>query len=98
VTDGTADPSDRRCPLSLAPCAGAYWRGPCRAFGPEAPGSIRRRRHPGLPPVAGSLCRRTTGTRPVHSHVFSCRESTVRLPKRSSAAIRCVDGQRFCPS
>jgi len=29
VTDETAGPSDRRCLLSLAPCAGAYWRRPC---------------------------------------------------------------------
>ena len=45
--------ADRRCPLSLAPCAGAYLtsatsidRG-CPACGPEAPGSIRRRCRPG---------------------------------------------------
>ena len=42
---------DRRCPVSLALCAGAYLSSAARprrpAFGPVAPGSIRRRRHPG---------------------------------------------------
>ncbi len=43
--------ADRRCPVTLALCAGAYWdrgRFPARVpFGPEAPGSIRRRRRSG---------------------------------------------------
>ena len=52
VTDGTGSAAaDRRCPLSLALCAGAYWRrsGVRRRspFGPEAPGSIPRRRRSG---------------------------------------------------
>ena len=52
--------ADRRCPISLAPCAGAYWRlrrpsGRRFAFGPEAPGSIPRRRHPGFHQPPG-LC------------------------------------------
>ncbi len=76
VTDGTAA-SDRRCPLSLALCAGAYWRGlrpsigrsTRAAFGPEAPGSIRRRRRPGFHQPPGLSAGAATGTRPVHSHV-----------------------------
>jgi len=59
-------PGDRRCPVSLALCAGAYWvlvlrlrRGPS-PFGPEAPGSIRRRRRPGFhqPPGLSADARR----------------------------------------
>ena len=44
------DRLDRRCPVTLALCAGAYLSSAARcrlAFGPVAPGSIRRRRHPG---------------------------------------------------
>ncbi len=76
VTDGTDPPSDRRCPLSLALCAGAYWRGRAlrglgrAAFGPEAPGSIRRRRRPGFHQPPGLSAGAATGTRPVHSRVF----------------------------
>ena len=45
------------------------------AFGPEAPGSIPRRRRSGFAPTTGSLDRRATGTRPVHSPLFvMCRE------------------------
>ncbi len=66
VTDGPGfSPGDRRCPVSLALCAGAYWVGrrawPASfAFGPEAPGSIHRRRHPGFhqPPGLSADARR----------------------------------------
>ena len=58
--------ADRRCPISLALCAGAYWAsvGP-----PVAVRSGGSRVHPPpssprFPPATGSLCRRATGTRP----------------------------------
>ena len=61
--------ADRRCPVSLALCAGAYWRprpapprvrsGGSRVHSLSS--SLR------LAPTAGSLDRRATGTRPVHS-------------------------------
>ena len=39
------------------------------------PGPFTARRHPGLPPTAGSLCWRATGTRPVHSPPLQLRRS-----------------------
>ena len=42
VTDGTVPPSDRRCPVSLALCAGAYWRGPRSSSSSAGPRSVRR--------------------------------------------------------
>src|SRR4029079_2056755 len=62
---------DRRCPVSLALCAGAYWIG----GRPRLVGSGGSRVHSlslplRFPPATGSLCRRTTGTRPVHSPLF----------------------------
>ena len=52
--------ADRRCPLSLALCAGAYLAFNRLPFGPEAPGSIRRRRRPGFhqPPGLSADARR----------------------------------------
>jgi len=92
VTDGTDPPSDRRCPLSLALCAGAYWRGRAlrglgrAAFGPEAPGSIRRRRRPGFHQPPGLSAGAATGTRPVHSRVFGWGGESRRAgPPRSNA-------------
>jgi len=60
--------ADRRCPLSLALCAGAYLRSRVAAVAVRSGGS---RVHspppsPRFPPATGSLCRRSTGTRPVH--------------------------------
>ena len=58
----------RRCPVSLALCAGAYWRLRCplrvRSGGSRGHSSSSSLR---LAPTAGSLDRRATGTRPVHS-------------------------------
>jgi hypothetical protein len=50
LTGGSSSTIDRRCPLTLALCAGAYWSCDLRRipFGPEAPGSIRRRRRSGF--------------------------------------------------
>ena len=72
VTDGTGSrPTDRRCPVSLALCAGAYWSadrasprrprvrsGGSRVHSPSSPSRFA--------PATGSLFRRPTGTRPVH--------------------------------
>ena len=76
VTDGLAAvdaAADRRCPVSLALCAGAYWR--CAAHRRAAVRSGGSRVHspsspPRFPPATGSLCRRSTGTRPVHQPVL----------------------------
>jgi len=58
VVESTAD---RRCPLSLALCAGVYLAPASRLpFGPEAPGSILRRCRPGFhqPPGLSADIRR----------------------------------------
>ena len=70
LTDGSSLDVDRRCPLSLALCAGAYLAafasavrsGGSRVHSPPPPSRF--------PPATGSLCRRSTGTRPVHQPVF----------------------------
>ncbi len=63
--------ADRRCPVSLALCAGAYWVDVCR---PTVRSGGSRVHFPSsssrLAPAAGSLDRRATGTRPVHSPFF----------------------------
>ena len=104
----TAD--DRRCPLSLALCAGAYWR---PRLAPPRVRSGGSRVHSlsssfRLAPAAGSLCRRATGTRPVHSPLFVMwrgvwpgrAPSVKRLRRRGAAAgagcrtPRCDVGRR----
>ena len=63
-------PGDRRCPVSLALCAGAYWVRPARGRARVRSGGSRVHSLPPslrFAPATGSLCRRATGTRPVHS-------------------------------
>ena len=89
MTDGpVVGPGDRRCPVSLALCAGAYWLGRgcghrVRSGGSRVhslPSSLR------FPPATGSLCRRSTGTRPVHSPFFVMSREDGR-PRRGRQAL-----------
>src|SRR5437773_11918767 len=72
--------ADRRCALSLALCAGAYLASP---FGPEARGSIRRRRRPGFhqPPGLSADARRVLV--PFAARIRLGRESR-HAPRRAS--------------
>jgi hypothetical protein len=74
--------ADRRCPISLALCAGAYWR---PRLSPPRVRSGGSRVHSlssssRLAPTAGSLGRRATGTRPVHSPFFVMWPGVCRRP------------------
>ena len=89
-TRGVSTAADRRCPISLALCAGAYWR---PRLPPPRVRSGGSRVHSlssssRLAPAAGSLGRRATGTRPVHSPFFVmwpgvCRRPGGRVKRRS---------------
>ena len=88
--DGVSTAADRRCPISLALCAGAYWR---PRLSPPRVRSGGSRVHSlssssRLAPAAGSLGRRATGTRPVHSPFFVmwpgvCRRPGGRVKRRA---------------
>ena len=70
LTDGPGlPPTDRRCPISLALCAGAYWRLRLAPLRVRSGGSRVHSLSSSfrLAPTAGSLGRRATGTRPDHS-------------------------------
>ena len=88
---GVSTDADRRCPVSLALCAGAYWRP--RLAPPRVRSGGSRVHSPSsssrLPPAAGSLGRRATGTRPVHSPFFVmwpgvCRRPGGRVKRRAT--------------
>ena len=88
---GVSTAADRRCPISLALCAGAYWR---PRLAPPRVRSGGSRVHSlssssRLAPAAGSLGRRATGTRPVHSPFFVmwpgvCRRPGGRVKRRAT--------------
>src|SRR5450759_5116843 len=88
LTDGTACPSDRRCPLSLAPCAGAYWRRPRRRVSVRRlPGPFTAAATPVFhrPPGLCAGARRVLV--PFTAHVFSCRgvyEAPAETVKRAA--------------
>ena len=86
----TPTAADRRCPVSLALCAGAYWRprpapprvrsGGSRVHSLSS--SLR------LAPTAGSLDRRATGTRPVHSPLIRDVRGVCRRSAEASSGTR----------